>query len=421
MKNRIAIIAVLLVFTKINAQNKDAQPYVDGAKTNIQNLDKKLESPNWKDKNFQTGVKSEINNLEEKIMKIKQKDATYNVSEFESKLAGYKAKRDEAIKNLSESKAADKQKKEDASKQREQDRIANLKIKDEGITNPIHEKYLGKIVFSNSEISKDNPNESNFSSDFKINMPIHARIFLKTSIFNEAQLASTSEIFDIHVGMVYKIYIDGNLADEGRVSLKADSKQFMSKSEVKTSTSIAATLNFSKDALLSEAYIDGLVAYDSKLTDGKHSFRIELYPNYTSVKPLTEMPIASGEFNLNVNRGFANPSNPLICMPKAVKKDPALEAKYKDCVKKYIVNNNKDAVMKSFVLLSSDWEIHKDDITNKPIYRTMYGAAGFTYKDGKCKYETFSFTQNWVGGSYSSTIETSGTNQGADIFCDCLK
>lgn len=421
MKRTIGFLIALHVMIQCNAQNKDAQPYVDGAKTNIQNLEKKLASPIWKDKNFQTGVKSEINTLEEKISKIKQKDASYNVSEFESKLAAFKAKRDEALKSLSDGKAADKQKKEDEAKQKEQERIANLIIKDDGITNPIHEKYAGKIVFSTTEIPKENPTETKFSSDFKINSPIYARIYLRTSVFNEAQKASTSEIFDNHVGMVYKIYIDGNLAYQGRVSFKGDGKQYISESEVRTATSIGGILNFNKDALLSEAYIDALVGYDSKLTDGKHLFKIDLFPNYISVKPLTEVPIASGEFNLNVSRGFANAANLAICMPKAVKKDPAFETKYKECVKKYLVNNNKDAIMKSFVLLSGDWEIRKNDITGFPISRTMYGAAGLSYKDGKCKYETFSFTQNWNGSSYSTTIETSTTGQDGNIFCDCLK
>lgn len=421
MKKILGILFAFIVITHSYAQNKDAQPYVDGAKTNIQNLEKKLASPNWKDKNFQTGVKSEINTLEEKIGKIKQKDGSYNLSEFESKLATFKAKRDEAMKSLSDGKAADKQKKEDEAKQKEQERIANLLIKDEGITHPIHEKYVGKIVFSTTEIPKENPTEAKFSSDFKINSPIYARIYLRTSVFNEAQKTSTSEIFDIHVGMVYKVYIDGNLADEGRVSFKEDGKEYLSKSQVRTATSIGGILNFNNNALLSEAYIDALIEYDSKLTDGKHHFKIDLFPNYTSVKPLTDVPIASGEFNLNVSRGFANPANPAICMPKAEKKDPALEAKYKDCVKKYLVNNNKDAVMKSFVLLSSDWEIRKNDISGVPISKTMYGAAGLSYKDGKCKYETFSFTQNWNGSSYSTTIETSTTGQDGNIFCDCLK
>lgn len=398
-----------------------AKTYIDGAETHVKNLEGKLQNANWKDRNFKTGFKAELSNLDSKIQSIKQKDPKYNTSELENKYAYFKTKLDEGVQQLADDKASEKQAKDEAEKKKEQDRISALMVKDEGITNPTHGKYIEKIVFSKTQIAKDDPNESAFTGEFNITTPIFARIYLKTSLFNEIQRTSTSELFDVHMGMVYKIFIDGNLVNEARVSLKKDGKEYITKQELRTLTSIGAELNLINSGLLSEAYIDGLMEYDSKLMVGKHTLKLDLYPNYTSVKPLTDKPIATGEFTLNVTKGFANSANTSICMPKAVKKDAAMETKYKECVKKYLVNNNKDAILKDFVLLSNDWEISKNEVTGVPISKTMYGAAGLSYKNGSCKYETFSFTQNWNGSAYSTTIETSSTGQNGNVFCDCFK
>lgn len=293
-------------------------------------------------------------------------------------------------------------------------------VKDDGITNPVHEKYAGQIVFSAKEISKDSPDESAFANSFSITSAIHFRIYLKSSIFNEVQKNKTSEAFDNQVGMLYRIYLDGSLSEEGRVEFSYEGTKFLTKQQLKTQTSISGIFNFNKDAFLSSAYMSGLVASDAKLTDGKHTFKIELYPIYNSIKPLSTTSMASGSFDLMVTKGFVQASNAAACLPKAAKKDAAMETKFKECMKNYLLNNNKNAVLKSFVLLSTDWDISRNELTGIPISKTMYGAAGLAYKDGSCKYETYSFTQNWNGSSYSSTIETSSTGQDGTIFCDCL-
>lgn len=411
MKKTAALITSFFIALNFYSQSPKIQQNLDEINSFIAAMDKGLASPNWTDDKFTADFKSNKDKMYSRIRNIAGEDSKYNVSELEKKLAFYQEKYNEGRKIA----------KEEENKKQNAVLSAKYMVKDEGMTNKVHEKYVGKIAFSSSEISKDSPDESKFGTTFSISSPIHLRIFLKTSIFNEVQSNRSSESFDNQIGVLYRIYLDGAMAENGRMEFSQDGKKFLTTEQIRTGTSLSGIFNFNKDALLSSAYIDALTASDSKLTDGKHTLKIELFPIYNSIKPLSETPMASGEITLNVAKGFVNPSNSTICMPKAVKKDAVLETKYKECVKKYLVNNNKDAVMKSFVLLSSDWEIRKNEITDKPVSKTMYGAAGLSYKDGKCKYETFSFTQNYVGGSYSTTIETSSTNQEGDIFCDCLK
>jgi len=410
MKKILFVIVIILTLNGYS-QSPKIQANMDEINKCIEALDKSLTSPNWSDEKFTTDFKTNKDKIYSRIRNIVGEDAKFDVSGLEKKYDFYSLKYKEGREQAK------------AAREKTENAVLSAKflLKDEGITNKVHEKYVGKIVFSNSEISKENPDEAKFGNTFSISSQIYLRIFLKTSIFNEVQSNRSSQVFDNQVEMLYKIYLDGVQAGLGRVEIGNEEKKFLTTEQIKTNTSISGAFNFNKDALLSSSYIDALKSSDAKLTDGKHSLKVELYPIYNSIKPLSETPMAFGEITLNVAKGFVSSANPAICLPKAVKKDAALEAKYKDCVKKYLVNNGKDAVMKSFVLLSSDWEIHKDDITGKPVYRTMYGAAGLSYKDGKCKYETFSFTQNWSGGAYSNVIETSSTGQNGDIFCDCLK
>lgn len=401
--------------------SKKAQTYVDGAKASIEKLDSKIAIANWADKSFKAGFNSELENLDSKIKSIKRDDPDYKIEVIEDRYNFYVSQKEEGLNKLKDGKAADKAKKEDEAKKKEEEKIKALMAKDEGVTNSTHEKNLQKIIFSSTEISRDNPNESQFGKEFKITSPVYFRIYLKNSIYNEVQRTEASSIFETHLGIACKIYLDGVIAYEGPMPVKNDGIVFLKEGDRKTLTSISGAFNFNGDKLGSLAYIRALVSQESKLTTGNHNLKFELFPSYKSIKPATNQPMATGEFVLVVTGGFVNPANNVVCMPKAVKKDATLETKYKECVKKYLVNNEKDAVMKSFVLLSSDWEIRKDDITGKPISKTVYGAAGLSYKNGKCTYETFSFTQNWNGSSYSTTIETSSTNQDGDIFCDCLK
>lgn len=412
---KVIVLSLLLLATRFYSQtNPKVKESLDYIQTYEERLKKKLEAPNWTGDRFFLDFRSDVTQIQNKINTIKSADPNYDVSELEKKYTFYKSKQDEGKKIMDGAKAV-KEKSENSAL------VAKYLAKDEGMTNKTHEKYVGKIVFSASEILKDNPDESKFGNTFSISSPIYLRIFLKASIFNEVQSNRSSEAFDNQVGLLYRMYLDGTIAETGRVEFSKDGKKFLTTDQIKGSTSISGIFNFNKDAFLSAAYIDALTAVDGKLTDGKHTLKMELLPIYNSIKPLTETPMASGELTLNVTRGFVNPSNAATCLPKPVKKDATLEAKYKECVKKYLVNNSKDAVMKSFVLLSNDWEIRKNDITGKPISKTMYGAVGLSYKDGKCKYETFSFTQNWNGSAYSSAIETSSTGQDGNIFCDCLK
>lgn len=57
-------------------------------------------------------------------------------------------------------------------------------VPDQGISGTTHEKYLGKIVFSNERISKDDPEESEFKERFNADEPLYGRYYYAKSAAN---------------------------------------------------------------------------------------------------------------------------------------------------------------------------------------------------------------------------------------------
>ncbi len=56
---------------------------------------------------------------------------------------------------------------------------------DQGMSSATHEKYVGQIVFANSRISRDNPDESTFQNTFKANENLYGRVYMEYSASRE--------------------------------------------------------------------------------------------------------------------------------------------------------------------------------------------------------------------------------------------
>ncbi len=442
MKNKILTLSILCAFG-VNAQlikikkpdlsstKKDpvessttskAQVYIDGAKASIKKLDEKLQDPNWGNSSFEAGFNSELENLASKIKSIKRDDPKYNTSEFEEKHNSFQKAMEQGLKEVKDKNAAIASEREKNEKNAEKAKHDELhkKIKDEGITSVLHTKNVGKIVFSNMEISKTSPVESSLKTDFDINKSIHFRVYLKESIFNTLVSEYNPDFLARDSKFRVKFYIDGNLAYNKSLSLNGTEKTYMNEDSKKVSTTFAGILDFKDDAIGSFEFIEMAKRNEGALTVGNHKLKIEIYAGHMSTQNEIGEMLANGEINLNVVKGYVDPKNYVICMPTSKKKDPALEAKFMTEVKKYMVNNNLKGTAKSLVLRSTDWEIEKNEYTGRIISRTMYAAVGIS-DETKCTFKVFSFTQFWDGNTYQSTISVETTSGGGDIFCDCMR
>ncbi|MBL7912052.1 MAG: hypothetical protein JNJ41_13420 [Bacteroidia bacterium] len=405
-----------------NHSDSKVQTYIEGAKASIEKLNAKLDEANWANSSFERGYASELENLESKINSIKRDDPNYKISDFEEKYKYFSNKQNEGLAKQKEENKKVAEASLSAEKAKEKEKFDDLhkKIKDEGITNVTHQKYLQKIVFSKTEISKTSPNENSFASDFQIASPIYFRIYLKECLYNTHVVAHDPSIIENQGGLWCKIFLDGKLAWDKSFALNGNVGKYLKPEEKKTLTTLGGILNFKDENLGSYEYIKTMIENENSLTPGNHSFRMEIYPKFMSDDRPTDELLASGEFNLNVTSNFVDRNNYVVCMPTSKKKDLELEAKFTARLKEYFIANKEKVELKKFVLRSSEWEIEKHEITGKILSKTMYGAAGLS-KDGKCIFKVFSFTQFWDGNGYQSTISVESTGGQGDVFCDCLK
>ena len=402
-------------------KDSPAQSHVDGANNYIANLKQRSESPKWSDAGYKSGYKSQLEGLASKIQSIKNADPKYNVSDIEKEYNGYKAKMDEGMKQIGDAKQANKNQQEENDKKAKEEKAKKDRVTDEGITGPIHEKYVQKIVFSSSEIPKASSIEANFSTDFNITSSIYFRAYFKESIFNSLVSKHNPAFIERDGGLFCKIYIDGVQAYNKGLSITKGDVKYIQPAEKKTLTTINGVLNLKQDKMGSSEFIMSLMEKETILTPGKHTFKMEIYPGHISEFKEAGELMASGEFNLIVVKDFVSPSDYLVCMPVAKKKDPALEAKFKESLNEYWKEKGTPPrEIKKLVIRSSDWTTVKNEISGKIMYRSMTAAIGTT-ENGKCKFFVYDFFQEWDGSKYKSKTTVEATGGSGDIFCECLK
>ncbi|MDX1902919.1 MAG: hypothetical protein SFU27_02075 [Thermonemataceae bacterium] len=188
------------------------------------------------------------------------------------------------------------------------------KVPDNGITNDLHKRYIGKIVFANNEIPKTETSDAAFKKNFSLSEDIYARVYLPQCVTNEANdmgyILQTNQIY-------YRFIVDGQ-----RSVPKYDNVEFpfgalnwanyTSVLDMRDKwTTFQLALSPKKEQIEEYPKIDVktflLTSY--LLAQGKHKIKVELVINIPEddgdykyqTKFGKEKIIASGEFELNVN------------------------------------------------------------------------------------------------------------------------
>lgn len=286
--------------------------------------------------------------------------------------------------------------------------------KTQGITSASHGKHMGKIVFSNEEISFEKEVESNFINSFTLGDAVYFRVYMNNSIVNTLKKAMPDvSRFDIEDNSSLKVsfFLDGkevyntafNGYDLGLESRKTWTTFRGALKKQDNSTNALGVILFKKFII------------NGGLTSGAHKLKIVLYPSYKYGEFVAE-PIASGELSMNVPANFINPDDENMCMPKAKLKNANLETQMIEAFKE----KGWKETPKVIRIISKDWIIVKHEYTGVPLKRYMTAAIGST-NEGKCKYQEFDFVQDYNGSSYQKTIYLSGVGKHAEIHCNCLK
>lgn len=300
-------------------------------------------------------------------------------------------------------------------------------ITDDGISGSVHKKYLNKIIFVSEENSMkfQGEIESNFKNEFNVGEPIYFRPYLEKSIFNYMRpLVKDESDFNVtsNSSIAFNFYIDNVLLDNLDENFLSRSQLTSDQKNTWTSFTAAFKTSDNKVIIGVNAFNDVLRKCESKLTTGKHQFKIEIYPMYFSsgrVENIKGAVIASGEITLNVKGNIIDPNDPRMCMPIDKMKDELLT---KQIAKDYLKNFQITA--DDVRILTTNWEIQRNKYTSVIEKRTIDVAIG--YKDpktGVCNKQNYLASQEYVGGKFLDEFSFYGNMQNLpqEISCKCLQ
>jgi len=293
---------------------------------------------------------------------VKKGDAAYEAGNYKDALAYYEKAEEmgysdgEMKMKMNECRAqvdgSAQKNEEDMNKQADEsmNQLEKLKytgtmVEDNGMTNELHTANVGKIVFSKTEIVKDQTSPAQFVNSFNMGDDIYARIYLARSMENEKNLINTYS-----GDFRYRITIDGNaqttdIAKSGNYPIAGDGAVYS-----KWTTFQIGVAPKQEDVSYyprNEVFV--LFSKLWKLPAGSHTIKIEAVfdvpeDNVDESNPMNsylfttkfgaEKVLASGEFTINISDAGKILAGKKMC--------PAFEW----------MNNHTDLVPDAFAMVS---------------------------------------------------------------------
>jgi hypothetical protein len=299
-----------------------------------------------------------------------------------------------------------------------------------GITDPVHQAHLGEVVFTRTELDRNQMSEAALVNSFNLGDPIFFRVYMREPVINQlkAQLPGKSNYwvsratryrarFTVGGQVVETTFrIWGKAGDHEtwttwRGELLSRAEKFQPGSEV-----------FRE--FLSRATQRGLMGV------GTHRIKLEIIPyainidgdvnyNGSSNEPpvATGEVIATGELTLTVKPGSYSKSDPKICAPAVAPSNPALE---QQILSRARSQWTRPAAPPVRVRLSyGGWNFNRHPISGLIIDRnidTIIMSRGKDY----CDFQAYSYVQPNVGGF--SVANSSFVSEPHNWYmpCSCL-
>lgn len=306
--------------------------------------------------------------------------------------------------------------------------ISKLKLFDEEKPSNATSKYLGKIVFANSEIKKDD-SDSKYISTYTFGDKLYIKSFLLNSISNSVliQLVDkglkakdvNKEIFNYinFASAYYKLYIDGKEVTKSEKGRFGDA----SISGLNIMNCINDGINNGTDGeQFAEKLYSELLNHPELLIPGNHKMKIEmvlLCPRCPS-EIATDKILAVGEIDMIIPDKIKVTEND--CFPNKQLSDIKLETEALKCFK-----NRKDAY--KVILTDRDYTIVKNEY-GIPLRKCFIAAVVF--KNGNdVTYEYVVFEKVFDGVNYQNlkigdqlrSLPERLTPKGKKVNADCLK
>lgn len=285
-------------------------------------------------------------------------------------------------------------------------------------------KYLGKIVFSNFEIKKDD-SENKYISSYNFGDKLYIKSFLSNSIGNnilfqlvekgiKAKVINDRNSELTNANIIYKLYIDGKEVSKTKKGKLYDEY-------VLHSVEINSCVNDGTNSeLFGEELYTELLNHPELLAPGNHKMKIEMIPVCSSCTDYgnSEKALAIGEINLVIPSVIK--INESDCFPKKQWSDVKLENEALKSFKK-----RTDAY--KVILTDKDYTVIKNEY-GIPLRKSFMAVVVF--KNGNdVTYEYVVFERIFDGVNYqglqigqlNSIPGRYPENNGKKVNTDCLK
>jgi len=259
----------------------------------------------------------------------------------------------------------------------------------------------GTIVFSKSPINPANPTD--LTTSFKTGDYIYGVAYFTKSVKEQCKgripKTATKEMVEILV------YLNNRYKNSMHATLKNelfDSKIFV----LDIAPQPAKMTAYTNPNLSWKMYgqtKEGPMLFSQMLAgldEGQTKVRIEIKACYAV--------IASGEFTIEgsnfdfyeqLKGGIQNVETRTVLMPKAKRKDPALEKAMKALLEASS-NSAWQGQIKKVVIIDRDWFIVRHKLTGAILHRYIRAAVAVKRKDGCWLYHLVTFKQNYVGNKF---------------------
>lgn len=278
-------------------------------------------------------------------------------------------------------------------------------VADDGVTHPLHKKYIGKIAFSKIDMSQAAMDEAKFVNEFTLGDLIYFRVFMKRSFANSIMDKDPrADLKDVSNNAKYRVIFTLN----GGEPFETQTDFGTNSSENQKWTMWRGAFKHSRD--------QGFVGLETmrpffgarNITPGKHKIGVTLVPYYKEIRGES----VTGEFMLNVSA--LDPNDRSYCLPKPESTDESIRSA---AIQAFKVKNLGQPT--GVVITVPGWTIMRNRQTSV-IEKRSAGVLIQTAEGGKCYSQYFTVAQDYSAGAYTSAyISNSTTREG--INCGCVK
>lgn len=278
---------------------------------------------------------------------------------------------------------------------------------------PMHEKNVGKIIFSKQKLKPDVTNESMLSNTFNVGEPIFGRVFTKEPLKNYCLYSE-----DNGNGPWENVYCEGyayfyfNESKKPNASIKYNHKG--GGSDDWTTWQMFINANGEDAKFNKESVINAV----NDLPIGTHKVRVEIVAGNAGRYAIE--PAASGEFTLVKAQGAKLKLGASWADYKSKMTNATLEKQILTVVSDYAAKNGWKENFTKIKILDADWIEIKNEYTGIPINRVLNLMAYAKWPDGHCTAQEFSVSQEYVlgTGAFSKTITFGGIGNQDKIDCE---